>query len=312
MGIVTQSIETWFSFVKGNARELFIGILKSNLYMAATIIIGILFFAVVFAGVWIGGGESGDVITISIIMNLSILPYNDLRIMQSFLILFIAATISGIFLMLSQAFMAPIYRTIHATYERKEKIDILESAKEKAYAIIGYQIVISLIYIVVMLPLMIGSFLGRAALGIMGFIFEIIIILVGFVLGIFMQFALYELIISNKGPIESIKASISLVNRNLRDAVVFTFIKAAINGVIGVVFTIVLYGIIIAVVMAGIGIYEIGGLTTITIAIIAVFGIIFFAGYLLVQATIIETIELPMTYVFWKAISTKKTINKKN
>jgi len=281
MAVATQSLKRWLGFIKGNALEVFKGILRVNLCIAATIILGLIILVAVSAVVWTAGDKISGLIKIGAF------------------ILFV------VFLALSQAFLAPLYRTIHAIYERKERVNILKVAKERARPIIIYQIIVTLLYVLAVI-LIIGP--------------SVILILINFnvtntagpfiiavvVFGILLQFAFYELGVSNKGPIESIKASISLVIHNIRNSLALTVARGAVSSAVGIAFTVLFY-IVMKFILQNttIEVTDISSLEPFFVFL----GMIIFGVYVLFYVTLIETVELPMTYVFWRALSDNKTFD---
>ncbi|VVC03852.1 Uncharacterised protein [Candidatus Bilamarchaeum dharawalense] len=154
-----------------------------------------------------------------------------------------------------------------------------------------------------------GAGLGMYMAGtLIGLVLRGIITIIASILGLFIQFAIFEVIVARKGVIESFKRSFDLVKANLLETVLFSFVLSLISSVI--IFVVLVIVVIVAIIMAvvfGLGAAMLsaslgaayGVLVLIVLAIAGVIALMILAALTALQ----DIIEIPAQYSYWKQIS---------
>jgi hypothetical protein len=151
------------------------------------------------------------------------------------------------------------------------------------------------IYILFALPLAALYLVGGYNAIIAICIFAIILALAFFALMFAIQFSLYELILGGRGVIDSMKASASLVKRNIFSVlllnVIFLFLGFAVGAVLGI-FRMVLNPML--------SMASAGGMAMMVAGYLVYFTLIMAANALVMSA--MGTITMPIAYNFWKGL----------
>ncbi len=202
-----------------------------------------------------------------------------------FLILIISNLVTG-------AIGSLVYNIVDNRAKNK-KTPFMEQFKKNFVPMVLYNLIVWTFIIVTLLPLL-GMLAGGTIALAITCAYPIILLVLYLVISFFVQFALYEIIIERKGVIDGIKASFSIVKKNL--LVVFAFNIAYTITV--VIIGLPVYGVYFAFDIAGTileGVLE-GSLLGIVIS-----NILSSIGGLILQIVIL-TAFIPLIYFFWKKI----------
>lgn len=194
----------------------------------------------------------------------------------------------------------------------KKQTNMTEKFSENAWPVIKYNIVMFAISFVVMLPffviyivLVFGSYGTVGSTNILSSLLEIIfrgvMAIIGAVLHLFLQFAIFEILIGKNSVITSFKKSYDIVRRNLVETFIFSLLMWGISTaikipliiiavIVGVIFVII--GVLLASVLNGI-------ILAVAISILVIVGLVF----LIAMTAVIDTVMIPCQYKYWKRIS---------
>ncbi len=281
---VSQPLEGWFGFIRANFVELFKKLLRVNLYAIA---------ALVLAALAIGAG-------------VAVLYFTSWG-MVGWALLAIGILLAIILVVIARLFTLALYKVVEEQHGAKQKVGIIGVAKEKAVPAIIYGLIVAAIYAVVLIPFGLVGLGVTIATGIMviGPFVQLGLVLVSVLVGFFLQFTLFELVLEDKGPLESMRASFGLAKRNFWETVVLYIIRAVLGWFVSLPFIILLVIAGVTVVIIGI----IGGVTAAMVggaSILAVGGLVLLVllavPFLLAYRTADETVVLPLTYRYWRTI----------
>ena len=290
---VTNTLEIWFGFLRNTFVELFKKLLKVNLYGYAAVLIGLIVAGALVAGGILWGGLAAVVLIV------------------------LAAIVFLVSILANSLISLASYKVVEEQQNNKREVNILGVALENALPFILYGVIIVSIYVLAIIPflgagILLGGF-SLTALQLLMTFFEFAFVLISVAIGFFLQFAIYEIVLAGKWPVEAIRESVSLVKNNFVETLVFFFVRAAINWIVQIPFTIVLYVVIFAGFISVLG----GALAasalspTILLVIFAlagIIGVIFLIAYLLVYSTTEDTVMIPLTYNYWKRLKDEVTV----
>ncbi len=291
---ITQPIEGWFGFIRANFVELFKKLFRVNLYAMAALLLAVL--AIV-------AGAAPLYFTVQGVLGWAVLAVGIL--------------VAIILVVIARLFGLASYKVVGEEHSTKQKVDIIGVATQKAIPAIIYGLIMLAIYVLVLI--LFGAVgLGLAALtgaaGIIGPLVQLGIMLVSIVLGFFLQFALWELVLADKGPVGCMRASFGLVKRNFWETVVFSIVRAIVGWAVSIPFTILLVVAIFgAAMIAGIGgvalaIFGASGILMLALGAILV---VLFIPYAVAYNAADETAGLSMEYRYWKTIRGDMRLEKK-
>jgi hypothetical protein len=232
-------------------------------------------------------------------------------------VLAVGILVAIILMVVSRLFGLASYKVVEEEHGAKRKVDIIGVAKQKAVPAIVYSIIMLVIYAIVLIPFgLVGLGLTvLTAINVVSPLLQLGAWLVSVPLGFFLQFALFELVLADKGAVESLRGSFGLVKRNFWETMVFSMVRAATGWVVSVPFVIVLVIAIFAAVILGI----VGGISGAMVGgawpLLATSGIallvLFLIPFSLVYNAVDETVLLSMSYRYWKTIRGDVKLEKK-
>ncbi|MFH1784947.1 MAG: hypothetical protein ABH842_00815 [Candidatus Micrarchaeota archaeon] len=203
---------------------------------------------------------------------------------------------------------------------KNEELDIIAQIRVNIVPFFLYVIANILITLVILGPFYViyliislgTNFSGSPMLILAGSLIElvlrVIISIVAAILHLFIQFAIFEVIIARKGIVESFKRSIDIVKNNLLETFLFSLLLWAIISAVMMILLLVLVGIgiVIGLVLFGLGMIGASALSGVMYLIIPV-GLVILAIVFLVLiiaiATLQNLIEITAQYNYWKLIS---------
>ncbi|MDD5340489.1 MAG: hypothetical protein PHV13_04540 [Candidatus ainarchaeum sp.] len=290
---VSQPLEGWFGFIRAGFVALFKKLFRVNLYAMAAMVLAVLAILAGAAAVYFVGGMPG------------------------WALLAISILAAIILVVVSRLFGLALYKVVDEEHGAKQKVDIIGVAKQKAVPAIIYGIIMLVIYAIVLIPFgLVGLGLTAVtAVNVLSPFLQLGAWLVSIPLGFFLQFTLFELVLADKGAVESIRGSFGLVKRNFWETVVFSIVRAATGWVVSVPFVFVLvvaiFGAVIIGVAGGIAGAMAGGawplLGTGGIALM----VLFLIPFSLVCNSTDEAVLLSMSYRYWKTIRGDIKLEKK-
>ncbi|HSB46721.1 MAG TPA: hypothetical protein VLD37_01820 [Candidatus Bilamarchaeum sp.] len=264
-----------FGLLQAEWKRIYLGIIKIELVSITLALIGVLAAAGILFGLsWLG------VIATIVLAAAVLMP----------LIL-----VSAMVRLLS-------YSLVDSIWSRK-KISLGEKFRENALPVIGFMVVRALISLVIIGPIvalmfvfLLGSMASDSAYFLsilLNLVFRIAIWVAAAAIALFTQFAVFELLISGNGVLDSFGKSYSIVRRNFYETFIFSFILAILGGLITTPFILLLVIIVIVGLFAGIALSGAAG-----VAVIALTLIICFAIMVAMQAAL-ETVTIPTQYKYW-------------
>lgn len=204
------------------------------------------------------------------------------------------------------------YNVVDAAY-RKAGMRYEETFRSNMSPIFRFALVDILINAVVFLPfilLFIGiAFLAMGGIGtaatitlinIAQLFFRLIMGLIGAVLYLFFQFAIFELLIGKKGAIDSFKGSFGIMSSYPLETFVFSFGLWAVLTGISIPFAIIFILLFIFAAGAGIGMSSIGGVLAFWPLLIV--GGLFFLALLLIFSVIMNVVLYAAQYIYWSKV----------
>jgi hypothetical protein len=285
---VTDALEGWFGFLKSNIKTIFKKLLSINIQSTVVLIIGMVLSAIaLIAGLALGtiGAMAGT---------------------------FLAIAIFFLSILLSSLVRLAAYKVIDEEHGAKNAVSAFSVAKSAGARVILMWILELIILFVLAVPfLALGLAIWTMATPAFAMpVIELGFILSAIVVGFFLQFSIYELVLGGYGPLDSIKRSYSSVRGNLIESIVMYFIRVALDSLVRVPFLLVLYGaIFFGVVVVAAGSIAAAALNPILSAVAVGIGVIvgalFFFAYLLAYITADDTIMLSLQYSYWKRLAAK-------
>jgi hypothetical protein len=302
--LISNAIDNTMDLLKKDFASTYKGLLKIQILAAAALVVPLAAILVLY-GISLYGAISLNMAATGAIATIFLA-------IVAIGILFIAIFISG-------AISSTGYNFIDSRY-KKSPFDIIEQAKTNFAPYIFYVIVRFLITIIILAPFYIvafgvsfvGAFNPVAAIftGLLGFVVRIIAAIVGAILALFIQFAIFEVLIAKNDVIESFKRSFNLVKNNFLETFLFSlllWIVVAIISVVTIIFTLVIaLGLALAM---GIVLGSSLGTSSIImwagIAIAVLIGISIFLALSVLQ----NLIEIPAQYNYWKELTKSSKSN---
>jgi hypothetical protein len=290
---VSQPVEGWFGFIRGNFVELFKGLLRVNLYALAAVVLAVLAIA---AGV-------------------AVLIFTSWG-MVGWALLAIGILVAIILVVIARLFTLALYKVVEEQHGAKQKVDIIGVAKEKAVPAIIYGLIVAVIYAVVLIPFGLVGLGVTVVTGIVviGPFVQLGLVLVSVLVGFFLQFTLFELVLEDKGPLESMRASFGLAKRNFWETIVLYIIRAVLGWFVSLPFIILLviaiFAVVIISIIGGVTAAMVGGGSLLAIGGIALL-VLFMVPFLLAYRTTGDTVLLPLSYRYWRTIRGDMKLEKK-
>lgn len=193
----------------------------------------------------------------------------------------------------------------------KKQTDMVRKFSENAWPVIKYNLVMFTISFVVMLPffviyfvLVFGSYGATGSTNILSSLFEIIfrgvMAIIGAVLHLFLQFAIFEILIGKNSVITSFKKSYDIVRRNLVETFIFSLLMWGISTAIKIPLIIITVIIVVVLVIIGVllaGVLK-GAMLVVAISILVIVGLVL----LIAMTAVIDTVVIPCQYKYWKRV----------
>lgn len=297
--------ETW-GFLKLKFQHLFQEMLKIGLIVTAIGILTLIALAIV---IYFGS----KAITLVDLFGVSL-------ILISFVLAVVAIALIGMYLMNVAGSIN--YNIVDSTF-KKTPISFMEKFNDNLLPILKFIIVDTAIGIIVFGPFFILLFGTSIAIGtintpaavlvaqLVEIVFRIIISIVGAALYLFLQFAIFELLISKRGVIESFRKSIDIVRKRPLETLIFSFGLWMIESLLAIPFLIVLLILVIIFAIIGVigGVFGylatamsggLGGLLILLVVIL--FGAIIFGALFLIFGAIKSAVNISTRYVFWNKL----------
>jgi hypothetical protein len=281
---VSVPLEGWFGFIRADFRELFGKLFRVNLYVFGTALLAIVLGCGLLAG--------------AMVMNAGVL---------SLLLGLLALAILVVLAVVARLFGLATYKVVDEEHGAKQAVDVVGVARQKAVPAILFGLILIAIYAVVLVAFgLIGvvvTIVGGLAV-IVPFV-QLGVMLTSVLVGFFLQFAPYELVLAHKGPIKCIRASIDLVKRNFWETIVFYILIAAVRWIVSIPFALVLVvAVFVAValgILGGVTAAAIGGALALIVVGIVLLAV-FLMSYLLAYSTTDQTVLFSLTYRYWRTI----------
>ncbi|NYZ76982.1 hypothetical protein H0O02_01560 [Candidatus Micrarchaeota archaeon] len=305
--------EAW-AFLRQSGRQTFLKLLEINIYSA----IVLLFFVLLGIGAAFGLNlltkPTGDINELSVLLATFDLMAVILGTIALILV-FAVLAISGVFL--STVIDSVSYNIVDGMFSGKS-ISIKSQFKKNFFPMLRWFIfwlVISgiifsfyaafLVYVFTEAmnnPAVIEEYEGGSgSIRVVGNLLEGIIGLVAAVVGFFLTFAMYELVIARQGLFPSMSRSISLVKNNFIETLAFLSVLEIITTVIALPLAIVLIIGIFALAMVAIA-------SSGMLIWIVILGGLPLLALLIALGVLEQTIILPATYIYWKKLQSKEQI----
>lgn len=275
--------ETW-NFLRTSYRRLFMDLLKVKLVAAGIIILAVL-------------------ISVVLVMGLSYLP--EIATIPIAVLIGIIVLV-GIFLGTVAASVG--YNVVDSASKRRE-MSIKSNLKRNMWpmlrfilATMGIYLVIFVPFVVVLMLVVFASYftmpppVNVLAGTLMQIIMRIVLSLVAAVAYLFLQFAIFELILSRRGAIESYKKSFNMVKKRPLETIVFTFALWAVDFAISLILLAVLAGLF------GLGLLVAMGIIVLDsqlIWIVIALGIVPLLAIMFVYGVIQSAVLYSAQYVYW-------------
>lgn len=282
MELVLGPLESWFAFLRQNFMELFKKLLIVNLY-----VYGVILVALLVSGLLLWFGMSAGAALAAVLGIIIVLP--------------VAALAAGLFYLAA-------YRIVDEEHGQKKPVGITAVAGEKILPFLAYAVASGFIFVVALVPFLILGFLlggasllfsGEGGVQLVSEFFQAVIALIGVAIAFFLQFALFEIVVAGRGGLQSVGASFSLVRKNFLETAVFFLIKSGIAGIVQLPFSILLFVLVLGGLML---LVPLSTLSTLFAYAGLVLGAVILILYLLIMSSVDDTVMLPLTYQYWKAI----------
>lgn len=281
---VTQPLGGWFGFIRTNFAGLFKKLIRVNIYAMAAVLLAI----------------------VSVVAGVAALLFTGKGVL-GWVLLAIGILVAIIMVVIARLFRLASYKVVDEEHGAKQKVDIIGVAKQKAVPAIIYSVIVFASYAIVIIPFGLAGF-GLTALTAINVVSPFIQFgawLVSIVLGFFLQFAMFKLVLADKGAVESIKASLGLVKRNFWETVVFYIILAVLGGFVLLPFMILLviatFAAMIIFLVGGVTAAVVGGAQVLLLVGIAL-ALLFIIPFSLVLNATNDTVLLPLSYRYWRTI----------
>ena len=278
--------ESW-NLLRTSYKRLFIELMKIKLIAAAIVILALLI------GAGIGFG-------------LSYLP--DIAIIPAVVIIGIILIIA---IFLSAVAASVGYNVVDSVSKRRE-FSFKSNFKKNMWPLLRYSLLIIGIYLLIFIPLTAVSIIlvGGAyvvipppinvLIGMLSQMFSrIIISVVGAIVYLFLQFAIFELIVGRRGAVDSIKKSIKMVKKRPLETIIFSFALWAVNVAISIPLFVILMFLFLIGVAVAIGVLAMDASLLwllIALAIVPLILIMF------VFSVIMTSVMYSAQYTFWNRI----------
>jgi len=283
---VSVPLEGWFAFVRENFRELFGKLLRVNIYVVAAVLLA----------------------AVAVLAGVAALLYTALGT-PGWVLLALCILVAIILLIASRLFALASYKVVEEEHGEKRPVDIMGVAVQKAVPAVLYGIALLAIYAVVLIPLGLLGLVLTIATGTVGFIGPLIqlgIMVASLLVGIFLLFGPFELVLADKGPLESMRASFGLVRRNFWETLVFYVLRAVVNWAVSVPFAIALVILAVIAMLLGVGGIALAaglhGFAPVLIVIAVVLVVLVLILFALAYNSAEETAVLPLTYRYWRTL----------
>ncbi len=196
-----------------------------------------------------------------------------------------------------------------------KKTPIIANFKKNFKPIFFYMLALVAINIVAFIPIILLMFLliggmvaaqSEAAFVITQLMVNVVSrlyqLVVGTILAFILQFAMFELIITRMGVVNSIKKSYATVKKTLIPTIVFNILTWVVELIvsIAVIFAFIIAAVIL--VVLGAGIYFALGSSATVLWILIALGILVFIILAIAVAAVELTATLPMRYFYWKKV----------
>ena len=260
--------ESW-ALIQKEWKSILWGLVKIDLLAAGALVLGVLI--AILAGFLLSGVS---VLAAVILMALIAIPF-----------IFIIQAISSI-----------AYNFIDAKWSKK-KLSFSDTFQENLLPMTGYTLVIFLIRALVVLPFLVLFFVAVLGAGeglaatLAEVLFRIVISIALAIVDLFLQFAVFEILISRSGVLSGFGKSYALVRKNFYETAVFSFVLWVIGVAISVPFIILIVALLFLG-MLGLAVPGIG------LVIMAFVGVILIALALLLNAAT-TAITITSQYRFW-------------
>ena len=275
-------------FPEAECPGLFKKLLSINIQSTVVLIIGVVAAALaVIAGFAIG--------TIGVIIGISL-----------------GAIVLIITVLLSSMIRLAAYKTVDEEHGAKNAVSAFSVVRSRAAQVVLLWILQLIILIVLASPFIVLGIaiwtMWKPALATP--IIELGFILSGLIVGFFLQFSIYELIIGGKGLLDSVKSSYSSVRGNIIESIIMYCIRVALESLIRVPFILVCYGaVFVGTLVSLAGAIALSALlpvlSVVAIGIGVVVGALLFFAFLLAYITTEDTIMIPLEYSYWKRLASK-------
>ncbi len=208
----------------------------------------------------------------------------------------LAALIALAGLFLASVVISAAYNYIDAR-SGKRRASFSESMRANALPMLGYDIAVALIFALIFAPFMALFFVLYTSGGlgpgagevILEFLIRIGLTAVSAVITLFIQFAIFELLISRSGVLESFSRSLRIVRRNMLETIAFSIILWAVESAIAVPFSIIALVLVVIAIFGGIS----AGLAVVAISALLLVVLLCLMGALT------NSVSITAKYKYW-------------
>lgn len=291
MGIIGETFSDGIQYLEKNLEPLFMNILKiillsMGVLLAGTVLVAICIAPIVSPYIWA-------------LLNKEVPQLPDLFTPLNIILLVIAGIVTIIAWLFSGAISTVAYNAVDELAKQKT-VNILSQARQNVVPMIqGYLFMFALIFapmILVILSVLVPNDAIRIMVPILAFA---LIFFIAFISAFLFQFAFWELFVSRKGIIESIKSSYALITSgNILKTLLFDILLIPLLLAIVFFFIIlqylvqfILYVFMILHPIVGVGIY-----------------VVLYLIISILQSVIVNMLFLSFTYIFWKKLQGSKGI----
>lgn len=298
ISIATEAIKKGLGFSRKNFKGFFTDMFRVHLFaMALFAIVAAVALGIIAATVLASGGEA---------------------LLQDQALLWQSAAASIAILIIAYFIMYLLVQAAESTannltdgWVSKKKAGILGNFRKNLWPVLGYILLLFAINVVfvwipaiVLAALLLGGFMGEGydfmaylALNLGEGSIRAYTSVAGIVIGVLVQFALWELVIARRGVVRSFGESIEIVKKTLVPTIVFDIVA----GIIGFVAAVVgIIAIVAAVIALAIALAPVAAMGTAAVAVAAVAGIAVVLVLLAGMSALVSTFTMPMQYMYWK------------
>lgn len=286
-----ENVKKGLNFSMKNYRKFFpemfkVTALAAGLVMAIVLLLGLLFF--------LGLEASSMEQTIGSIL----------------ILVAVALIVMIIMAFVSEAVQSVVYNIMD---KWGKKTPIIANFKRNFKPIVFYILALIAINIVAFIPIIILMFLliggmaaaqsegafviGQLMVNVVSRLYQLV---VGTILAFILQFAIFELIITRMGVVNSIKKSYATVKKTLVPTVVFDILAWVVEFIVSIAVIFALIIVLVILVALGAGIYFVLGSSSTILWILIALGIPIFIILAIAVAAVELTATLPMKYFYWK------------